>query len=65
MEQYSLNLTVEEINKILTSLSQMPYVQVFELIEKIKSQTQAQIQAQEVRDSQTLDSDVTELVDKS
>lgn len=52
MEQYSLNLTIEEINKIISGLSQMSYIQVFELIEKIKSQTQAQIQAKEMRNAQ-------------
>jgi hypothetical protein len=49
MEQYSLNLTLEEVNQVLSALSQVPYFQVFETIEKIKSQTQAQIQAQEIR----------------
>jgi hypothetical protein len=49
MEQYSLNLTLEEVNQILAALSQVPYYQVFETIDKIKSQTQAQIQAQEIR----------------
>lgn len=57
MEQYSLNLTIEEINKIISGLSHMPYVQVFELIEKVKSQTQAQIQAKEIRNVQLINSD--------
>lgn len=49
MEQYSLNLTLEEVNQVLAALSQVPYYQVFETIDKIKSQTQAQLQAQEIR----------------
>lgn len=49
MEQYSLNLTIEEINKILEGLGGLPYVQVFELIDKIKAQTQAQIRGKESR----------------
>lgn len=50
MEQISINLTIEEVNKILESLGQRPYVEVFELINKIQGQAQAQLQAQKMRE---------------
>lgn len=49
VEQISINLTIEEVNKILESLGQCPYVEIFQLINKIKSQAEAQIQATERR----------------
>lgn len=49
MEQISINLTLEEINQILESLGQQPYVEVFQLISKIKFQAEAQVQANEMR----------------
>ena len=49
MEQISINLTLEEINQILESLGQRPYVEVFQLISKIKAQAEAQVQANEMR----------------
>lgn len=49
MEQISINLTIEEVNKVLESLGQCPYVEVFQLINKIKAQAEAQIQATERR----------------
>lgn len=49
MEQISVNLTLEEINQILESLGQRPYVEVFQLISKIKVQAEAQVQANEMR----------------
>ena len=44
MEQLTLNLTVEEINKILEALGDQSYKEVFELINKIQQQAQAQLQ---------------------
>jgi hypothetical protein len=44
MEQLSLNLTIAEINAILDALGQRPYAKVFQLVEKIKAQSQAQLQ---------------------
>ena len=35
MEQVSINLTIEELNKILESLGGRPYVEVFQLISKM------------------------------
>lgn len=49
MEQISINLTLEEVNQILESLGQRPYVEVFQLINKIKAQAEAQVQANEMR----------------
>ncbi|EKU96512.1 hypothetical protein Lepto7375DRAFT_0517 [Leptolyngbya sp. PCC 7375] len=49
MEQISINLTLEEVNKILESLGRLPYTEVFQLIYKIKAQAEAQVQANEMR----------------
>jgi hypothetical protein len=40
-----LDLTLAEINVLLQALGNMPYAQVFELIEKIRAQAQAQVNA--------------------
>lgn len=34
----SLNLSPEDINKIMTALSNLPYIQVYQLINKIQMQ---------------------------
>ncbi|MBT9314056.1 hypothetical protein [Leptothoe spongobia] len=49
MEQISINITIEEVNLILETLGQRPYVEVFQLINKIKAQAEAQVQANEMR----------------
>ncbi|MBD2357422.1 hypothetical protein H6G41_22850 [Tolypothrix sp. FACHB-123] len=49
MEQISINLSIEEVNQILESLGQRPYVEVFQLISKIKIQAEAQVQANQMR----------------
>lgn len=46
MEHISLNLTVDETNQVLEALGQMPYSKVFQLVEKIKNQAEAQVRAQ-------------------
>jgi hypothetical protein len=38
-----LELTLDEVNQILTTLGQMPYAQVVNLIDKIKSQGMSQV----------------------
>ena len=43
MKQLSLNLTITEINAILDAVGQRPYVDVFDLVEKIKTQSEAQL----------------------
>lgn len=45
MENITLDLQLEEVNIILSAMGNLPYVQVFGLIEKIKSQAGAQIQS--------------------
>ncbi len=52
MEQISINLTIEEVNEILESLGKRPYIEVFELINKIQGQAQAQLQAQKMREQE-------------
>lgn len=38
-----LDLTIQEINMILQALGNAPYAQVFELVQKIREQAQAQV----------------------
>lgn len=52
MEQISINLTIEELNKILESLGERPYVEVFQLINKIQAQAEAQLQAKKMREQE-------------
>ena len=40
----TLDLTINEINVILQSLGNAPYVQVFELVNKIRGQVQPQVE---------------------
>ena len=42
-----LNLTITEINSVLQALGNMPYAQVFELVEKIREQVQPQLAAKQ------------------
>ena len=42
-----LELTINEVNMILQALGSAPYAQVFELVEKIREQAQAQAQSTE------------------
>jgi hypothetical protein len=41
----NLNLTVQEVNLILQALGQAPYIQVAEIVEKIKAQAVPQVEA--------------------
>lgn len=45
MEQLTLNLTIDEINLILDALSQMFYVKVHRIIDKVQTQSELQIQS--------------------
>lgn len=38
-----LKLSLDEINRILTALGNLPYAQVFQLIQNIQGQTQHQL----------------------
>ena len=42
-----IELTINEVNMILQALGNAPYAQVFELVEKIRTQAQAQVQSTE------------------
>lgn len=42
-----LELTLQEINAVLQALGTAPYAQVFQLVEKIRSQAQAQVSAEQ------------------
>ena len=46
MNNINLNLTVNDVNVVLQALGNAPYVQVFELIEKIRDQAGPQVQSQ-------------------
>jgi hypothetical protein len=43
MQEITINLTPQEVNIVLTSLSKLPYESVFTLIPKIREQAQKQI----------------------
>jgi len=42
-----LDLTLAEINAVMSALGNMPYAQVFELVQKIREQAQAQVSAEQ------------------
>ena len=42
-----LELTINDVNVILQALGNAPYAQDFELVEKIRTQAQAQVQTTE------------------
>ena len=44
--EITLKLSVAEVNTLLQSLGQMPYVSVVELIEKVKTQAGPQVNQQ-------------------
>ena len=50
MEQITLNLSLEETNQVLEALGQLPYINVYQLINKIQSQAQTQLETQEARE---------------
>jgi len=43
MKSLKIELSPEEVNKVLTALGNMPYVQVYELIDKMKQQAEEQL----------------------
>lgn len=54
MEQIiNIELTVNEVNVILRSLGQHPFVEIADLIAKIKQQGEAQITKQEAANAST------------
>lgn len=51
-----LSLSIDEVNKILEALGNQPYVEVFQLINKIQQQASSQLQENENRSSSILSS---------
>ncbi len=47
MEELNLKLTIDEINTVLESLGEQPYVKVYQLVSKIQKQSQEQLRASE------------------
>ena len=45
----NLEVSLDELNKILTALGNQPYVQVFELITTIQQQAELQLQKKNIR----------------
>jgi hypothetical protein len=41
-----LSLSLDDVNKIMTALGNMPYIQVFQVINKIQKQVSEQMQEQ-------------------
>ena len=46
MQEIKLVLTLDEINQILSALGSQPYKDVFQLVNKIQQQAQAQLDSQ-------------------
>ena len=46
MQEIKLDLTLDEINQILSALGSQPYKDVFQLVNKIQQQAQAQLESQ-------------------
>ena len=46
MEKMQFSLNIDESNLILKALSEMPYIQVVGLIQKIRQQAESQLQAE-------------------
>jgi len=47
MNDITLTLTLNEVNLIMSALGNAPYVQVAELISKVKAQAQSQLETVE------------------
>ena len=45
MEEVTLQLTLDEVNKVLAALGNLPYLKVTELIDKVRAQGNAQLNA--------------------
>lgn len=53
--EIKLTLTLDEVNGVLGALGNVPYVQVKDLIEKVRGQAVPQAQAAEAANPQTVD----------
>jgi hypothetical protein len=54
MKEIQLVLTVDEVNKVLNALGNLPFVQVFEVIPKIQAQADQQLNGKETKLRKTL-----------
>lgn len=45
--ELNLNLSIDDINKVMTALGTMPYIQVYQIINKIQNQVGDQIKVQQ------------------
>ena len=52
MAALQLSLEIEEINKILNALGKEPYMEVFQLIQKIQEQAHPQLQKMQTENGQ-------------
>lgn len=52
-----LTLNIDEINKMLTALGNLPYAQVFSLIDKIRNQAEVQVENQVNSNQQKIKAD--------
>lgn len=48
-----LELTLDEVNGIIAVLAQLPFNQVYDLVNKVRNQTIVQVQAQSVPETDT------------
>jgi hypothetical protein len=54
MKDVQLKVTVDEINRILGALGNLPYLQVYELINKLKTQAEGQLKHLNEKDENLL-----------
>jgi len=53
MEKLKINLTIEEVNKVLEALGNMPYARVYELVQNIQQQAQSQLKGVDIQQPAT------------
>jgi len=54
MKEIQLMLSVDDVNKVLNALGNLPYVQVFELIARIQTQADHQLNGKAVKEKKVL-----------
>ena len=64
MKEINLKLSVDEINKVLSALGNMPYIQVFELINKISKQAETSLKNEGNKDEQPMMNDNGKFIKK-
>ena len=64
MKEINLKLSVDEINKVLSALGNMPYIQVFELINKISRQAETSLKNEEDKEKQPMMNDNGKFIKK-